>query len=126
MGADKNIYLATLYAGNDALQVFCRLKARDHLNGIGPAGKPVTEVGMVLVSQQRGGDQNRTLTAILCGNEGGAHGYLGFAKAHIAAHQAIHHLGCAHVVLNGGDGGGLIRRLLKGEALAKLLPLGFV
>ena len=126
MGADQNIDLTTLHPCNDVLQVRGRLKARDHLNGEGPVGKPVPEVGVVLVGQKGSWDQNRTLAAILCGDESGAHGDLGFAKTHVTAHQTIHDLGCTHVVLDGGDSGGLIRRFLKREALAKLLPLGLV
>ena len=61
----------------------------------------------------------------LC-DEGRAHGDLGLAKTHVAAHQTIHDLGCAHIILDGGDRGGLIRRLLEGEALAELLPFGLV
>ena len=62
----------------------------------------------------------------MCGDESGAHGDLGLAKTHVTANQTIHDLGCTHVVLDGGDGGGLIRRLLKRKALAELLPLGLV
>ena len=81
---------------------------------------------MVLVGQQGGGDQDGTLTTVLCGYEGGAHGDLGLTKTHVAAHQTIHHLRCTHIVLNGSDGDRLIRRLLKGKTLAKPLPLGLV
>ena len=51
VGADQNIHLTTLHPGNDALKVLGRLKARDHLNGVRPIGKPIPEVGVVLVGQ---------------------------------------------------------------------------
>ena len=126
MGADENIYLAALDASDDVFEVLGRLKSRDDFDRKGPLCEPVTEVGVVLVCQQRGGHQDRTLATILGCDKRGPHGDLGFAKAYVPANQPIHHSRCAHVIAYSRDRCGLIRCFLKGEALTKCAPFGFI
>ena len=126
MGADKNIDLAAFDPTNDVFEILGRLKSRNDLDCKGPLCEPITEVGVVLVCQQRGGHQDRTLATILGSDKCGPHGDLGFAKADVPANQAIHHPRCTHVIADCGDRGGLIRCFLEGEALTKCVPLGFV
>ena len=79
----------------------------------------------MLLHQNRGGREHRRLLAAHHGLEDGAQGHLGLAVAHVAAEQAIHHLGLFHVALDVLDGGQLIRRLLVGEVVLELpLPGG--
>ena len=79
----------------------------------------------MLLHQNGGGREHRCLLAAHHGLEDGAQGNLGLAVAHVAAEQAIHHLGLLHVALDVLDGGQLIRRLLVGEVVLELpLPGG--
>ena len=55
---------------------------------------------VVLIGQHRGGNQHSHLFAVYGSFEGGAHGHLGLAKAHVATDQSVHGLGFLHVGLD--------------------------
>ncbi len=77
----------------------------------------------MLLGEQGGGDQHRHLLAVARGNERRTHGHLGFPKAHIAAHQAVHDPRRGHVADNRLNCRRLIRGLLKREARCELFVL---
>jgi len=51
----------------------------------------------MLLGEQRGRRQNRNLLAAKHGDKGRTQGHLGFAKADVAAHEAVHRLAARHV-----------------------------
>ena len=80
----------------------------------------------MLLGQNGRGAEHHDLAAGVNALKGRAQGDLGLAKAHVAAQQAVHGLGCLHVRLNVGDGLQLVARLVIGEALLHLNLLGCV
>ena len=79
----------------------------------------------MLLDEQRGRHEHGHLLGILHGLEGGTHGDLGFAKAHVAADEAIHRDRLLHIGLDLVDGGQLVGGLLVRErVLQLLLPRG--
>ena len=86
-----------------------------------PVGEAVAEVGGVLLGQQRGRHQHRHLLAGLRGDEGGAHGHLGLAEAHVAADHAVHGLFAGQVLQHLADGLGLVGGFLEGKAARERL-----
>ena len=77
----------------------------------------------MLLGEQRGGRENRHLLAVGDGDKGGAQRDFGLAKTDVAANEPVHGLAGAHVGDDGIDGGELVRRFLKAEALAKGLDV---
>ena len=77
--------------------------------------EPVAERLVVLLREQGGGDQHRDLLPGLHRDERGPHRDLGLAEADVAADEAVHRRGAAHVRDDLLDRAGLIRRLLEGE-----------
>ena len=126
MRANQDVHLSLFYPAGNIVEVPRGLKSGDDFDGVGPVGKSVTEVGMMLVGKQRSRDQDGALTPALSGDECCSHCHLGFTKTDIAADQAIHHPWSTHVILYGGNCRGLIRRFFERKALAKFEPLGFV
>jgi hypothetical protein len=78
----------------------------------------------VLLGQQRGGGQKGHLLAAGHGHKRGAQGHLGFAKAHVAAHQAVHGAGRNHVLNDAVDGGLLVGGFFKAEVVGKGFVVG--
>ena len=72
------------------------------------------------------GVEHRHLAAVLNHFEGGAHGELGLAIPHVAAEQPVHGLGAFQIALDVGDGGELVRRLLKCKRVFELALPGCV
>ena len=64
----------------------------------GQSAKRSLKVLVVLLGQQGGRHQHGDLPAGLDGDEGGAHGDLGFAETDVAADHAVHRLVGAHVL----------------------------
>ena len=87
----------------------------------GPLGKAVAQGLVVLLGQQRGGGQKGHLLAAGDGHEGRAQGHFGLAKAHVAAHQAVHGLRRNHVLYDGVYGRLLVGRFLEAEVGGELL-----
>ena len=79
----------------------------------------------MLLGEQGGGYQDRHLFAAVHRDEGCAHGHFGLAKAHVAAHQAVHRLGREHVGAHSFDGGLLVWGFFKSEAGAEGGVVGF-
>ncbi len=80
---------------------------------------------MVLLGQERRGDQHRHLLAVLDRLERGPERHLGLAEADITHHEPVHRGGRLHVVLHVDDGAELVRRLLERETVLELpLPRG--
>ena len=125
VGAHHHVHRALLELPEDLLLLRRGLEAAEHLHLHREAGKAIDHGGVVLLHQDRGGRKHRRLLAAHHGLEDRAQGHLGLAVAHIAAEQAVHHLGLLHVPLDVLDGSQLIRRLLVGEVVLKLpLPGG--
>src|SRR5581483_2940427 len=114
--ADDNVNLAAL----QPLHHLARLRGREEpgqdLDAHRIAGEALGERLEVLLGEQSRGHQHGNLLAVLHGLEGGADGYLGLAKAHVAADEAVHRRRVLHVGLHVGDRRELIGRLLVREA----------
>ena len=99
------------------------LESRQALDLDRPVGEAVGEVLVVLLGEQRGRHQYRDLATALNGDEGGAHGDLGLAEAHVAAHQTIHRSRRYQVFDHGVDRSLLIGRFFELESRRELLIL---
>ena len=88
--ADDNVAHAVFnLLDNFALLGFC-LEAAEHLHVYGKARHALGESFVMLVGQNGGGHQHHYLFAAHDCVQGRAHGYFGFAKAHIADQDAVH------------------------------------
>jgi hypothetical protein len=95
-----------------------------HLNRIG--GKALLQGVVVLLGEDGGGGQQGHLFFGGDRFEDGPYRHLGFAKAHVAAHQTIHGAIALHVQLHILHRLELIRRGLIGERVFQLLLPGHV
>ena len=73
----------------------------------------------MLFGQQGGRRQDGHLLATGDGHKRRAQGHFCFAKAHIAAHQAIHGPGADHVLNDGMNGRILVGCLAKAKVIGK-------
>ena len=78
----------------------------------------------VLLAQHGGRHQECDLPAGGDGQEGRAGGDLGLAEADVAAHQAVHRTGPAHVRQHFFGGAALVRRVLERKARLELFVAG--
>ena len=85
MGANQDIYLASLKALADRFDIRSCFESGYDFNGDGPVSKAVYEVIKMLLCEQGGRHQHRYLLLVLRGNKRGAHCDLGLAEANIAA-----------------------------------------
>ena len=69
----------------------------------------------MLFREHGGGRDHGGLLAVHRRDVGRAHGHFGLAVAGVAADEAVHRFGGGHVGFDGGDGGGLVGRLLVRE-----------
>ena len=100
-------------------------KAGDVVDREGVVGEPLREGPVVLLGEDRGGNEHEHLLAVVGGLEGGPQGDLRLAIADIAADQAVHRAGRLHVGLRELDGIALVGGLRVGEARLELaLPVG--
>ena len=119
VGADDDVHLAFVQLLERLSLLFGALEARQLGDLDRPVGKAVGKGLVMLLGQQRGRAQHHHLFAIGHGNEGRAQGDLGFAKAHVAAHQPVHRPAGLHVLDHRVDGGLLIGGFFKAEGLGK-------
>ena len=124
MRADEHVDRALGKRLECALLLRRRTEAAEHLDLKAKRGKALKERLVVLLGQNGRGAEHHDLAAGVHALKRRAQGDLGLAKAHIAAQQAVHGLGCLHVRLNVGDGLQLVARLVVGEALLHLNLLG--
>ena len=96
-------------------------EAREFSDFHGPGCKAVLEGLGVLFGKKRRRTEDRDLFAVHDGDEGSAQGHFGLSEAHVAAYESVHRTARVHVIDDGGDGGGLIGRFLKGKAFAESL-----
>ena len=120
MRAYQHIHAAVGEALERRSLLLRRAEAAEHLDGHAERLEAVLEVREMLLRQDGGRAQHHNLLLILRSGEGGAQRHLGFPEADVAAHQAIHGLGAAHVGLHVGDGGQLIGRFPIGERFLHL------
>jgi hypothetical protein len=107
--------------GGDLLR---RDETAEHLHAHGERREAPPEGLVVLEAEHGGGREQRHLPAVAQGLERGAHGDLGFAEAHIAAHEPIHRLPGLHVALDVADGSQLVLGLGEFEGVFELpLPV---
>ncbi len=114
--AYDDVNLALLEAGDYLLLLLCRAEPAQgrHLHGKGR--KPPAEGGVVLLGEHGGRHEDGDLLSVEHSLEGGAHGDLGFAVAHIPADKPVHGFGLAHVGERLLYGARLVGRLLVLEA----------
>ena len=124
--ADQHIDRALGKRLERALLLRRRAEAAEHLDLETKRGKALKERLVVLLGQNGRGAEHHDLAAGVHALKRRTQGDLGLAKAHVAAQQAVHGLGCLHVGLNVGNGLQLVARLLVGEALLHLDLLGRV
>ena len=122
VGADQDVD----GAGGRSFERFADFLARpepvDDLNREGKLGHSGREAAMVLLGEDRRGDQNGDLFARVDCLEGRPDGDLGLAVADVAANQTIHRLALSHVVLDRFDGRELVGRLLVRETPPRTRP----
>ena len=122
--ADQHIDRALGKRLERALLLRRRAKAAEHLDLKAKRGKAFKERLVVLLGKNSRGAEYHDLAAGVHALKRCAQGDLGLAKAHVAAQQAVHGLGCLHVRLNVGNSLQLVARLVVGEALLHLNLLG--
>ena len=98
-----------------------RREAREGLDPHRVALEALAEGLLVLLTQDRGGDQHGDLAAVHHDPEGGAHGDLRLAVADVAADQPVHGLRALEIAEHVLDRGQLIGRLLAGEGRLEFL-----
>ena len=101
-------------------------KTAEHLDLETKRGKALKERLVVLLGKNGRGAEHHDLAAGVHALKRRTQGDLGLSKAHVAAQQAVHGLGCLHVGLNVGDGLQLVARLVVRKALLHLDLLGRV
>ena len=116
MCTDQNIDLSVLQFLEGLGEFFAGLEAVDVIHGDRKITQPSREAAVVLHGQNGGRYEDGYLLSVGRGFEGSTDGHLGFSKAHIATHEAVHWGGALHVFFDGMDGCSLIWRLLKHEA----------
>ena len=89
VGADEDVDGTLGQALADGLDLAGAAQPGGQVNMHRPVRKAVAESLQVLLRQQGGGGQHRHLLAALHRREGGPHGHLGLAEAHIAADQPV-------------------------------------
>ncbi len=103
-----------------SLASFAPLEAGQRLDAQREAGEPLGERLVVLLGEQRGGNQHCDLLAVLDRLERGPDRDLGLAVADVAGDQPVHGDLAFHVGLDLVDGGELVRRLHIREGFLKL------
>ena len=104
VGADEDVDLALLEVSQQLLDFFGLAGAAQVIDPDGEVLQALLEGAVMLESQHRRRHQHGGLLAVGSGLEGGAHGNLGLAEAHIAADEAVHRLGALHIDLDGLGG----------------------
>ena len=122
--ADHDVHAAIGKPSDHLRLLRDRAEPRQGLHPDGEVGEAGAEGLVVLQGQDRRGDQDGDLFAVHDGLEGGAQRHLGFAVAHVPAHQPVHGPGRLHVPLHVPDGLELVGRLLVGEGRLELLLPG--
>ena len=124
--ADDDVHAAGGEILNGALLLAAGAKTRKQFQANRIIRHAFAEVIVMLLRQHRRGHQHRHLFALHHGFEGGADGDFRFAKAHVAANQAVHRPGLFHVRLRFGNGGDLVGRFLVDEGVFKFVLPGCV
>ncbi|CAM4102345.1 hypothetical protein TSST111916_21210 [Tsukamurella strandjordii] len=125
VGAHHHVHAAVGEALQDLLCLLLIGEAGQALHGDGEALHAVLEGLQVLLGEQRGGHENSHLLAVLHGLEGGTHGDLGLAVAHVADHHAVHRDRLLHIGLHIADHRHLVHGLGEREGVLHLaLPRG--
>jgi len=117
MGADQQIHLAFGGIGEDASLTGGGDEAGDRLHPQGEPRQAPFEGAMMLLSQDRGGHEERRLSAPFHGLEHRPKGHLGLPEPHISHHQSVHGVVVLHVFLYVPDGPELILRLSVGKGV---------
>ena len=126
MRTDEHINRALGKCLECALLLRRRTEATEHLDLKTKRGKAFKECLVVLLGQNGRGAEHHDLATGIHALKRRTQGDLGFAKAHVAAQQAVHGLGRLHVGLDVGDGLQLVACLVVREALLHLDLLGRV
>ena len=126
VGADHDVHRPPFEAGEDLLLLGLRPEAVEDLDPDRVGLQPPGEGLVVLLGEDRRGDEDRHLLAVERGPERGAHRHLGLPEPRVAADQAVHRLAAAHVEVDLLDRLRLVRGLLELEGGAELLvdPVG--
>ncbi len=125
VGADEEVALAGGAFFEDGAGLCGVLEAAHEAYGDGVVAHAAGEGVVVLAGEDGGGAEDDDLAAVHDGFEGGADGDFGFAKADVAAEEAVHGAGGFHVAFDVLDGSGLVGSEGIGEGVFKfLLPVG--
>src|SRR6266498_3442290 len=120
VGAEQDVDPPLARPLEDGLDLLRGPESRDHVHRDRERRKALTERLPVLEGQDGGGSEEGHLLAVEHRAHGRAHGHLGLAVAHVAAHQAVHGGGVRHVRGHVGDGRRLVGGLLVLEGLLEL------
>ncbi len=109
--ADEDVGFALGHPRQRLLGLLGGFEAVDVLHRNREVLEPVAEGFVVLHGQDGGGHQHRHLLAVAHRLESRPDGHLGFAEAHVAAHEAVHGVGELHVGLHVFGGLALVGRV---------------
>jgi len=115
VGADDNINFAGGECGDSLFLLAGMNEAGEDGDAHGVFGHAFGDSVPVLLGEDGGGDEDSGLFAGHDGFKGGAQGDFGFAEADVAANEAVHGAGGFHVLLNFGNGAGLVGGFGVGE-----------
>ena len=105
VGADEDVDFSLFQVGEYLFHLFGLARAAQVVHPDGEVLQALAEGAPVLERKHRCGHKHGGLFAVGRGLEGGTHGNLGLAEAHIAADEAVHRLAALHIGLDGLGGG---------------------
>ena len=124
MGADQDVDATRGKALDGLFLLGLGAEAGDVVERERVVGQALLEGPVVLLGEDRGGDQHQHLLAVGGGLEGGSQRHLGLAVADVAAHQPVHRAVGLHVALHQLDRLALVGCLGEREALLEFpLPV---
>ncbi len=124
MSADHDVDLAFAQAIEDVFDLLIGFETRDAFDFEGIAREARTKGAFVLFSEDGGGHEHGDLLAEFSGFEGSADGEFGFAKAHVAAEEAVHGAFGVHVAFDFLQRGELVGGFFVGELFFEfVLPI---
>ena len=99
MGADYYVYLADRQIVKSFGLFGCRAETVYRGYSHAEPVEPLFKRGIVLFGKYGSGRDESNLLAVFYRLERRAHGYLGFAEAHVTAKQPVHYLVAFHILL---------------------------
>ena len=120
MGADDDVCFSPAQPAQGCGLLRLCPKPGQHIHCDGKSPKPAESRLIVLIGQNRGGNQDRHLISAADGLKGRPQRHLRFSVSHIPADDPVHGISCLHVPLYVCNSGELTVRFFVGEGGGKL------